>query len=205
MFEHWENHMTETTHVIHEVIPVTRDDLITLLNEDLAGEFQAIIAGVIYSKMLKGPQHMSIAAELEKYAAEELAHALTIAGQIDRVGGVPQSVPKLVTTSTDAKELLQSDLNNRNETIARYRKRICQCEELGEYAMAEQIRGILVQEQNQQIALATALGIPVPNVTGLRQALPVNQSQLNRTIPDTGHYGPFVKADDSSDVHIERF
>ena len=165
--------MLETTHLLHHECQATsREDLVALLNEDLAGEFQAIISYVIYSQVLKGPQYMTIAAELEKHAAEELAHALTIAGQIDYLGGMPLSVPKPVETSTHAEDMLHFDLRNENETIARYRQRVRQCEALGEYAIAEQIRDILVQEQDHQIALATALGVQVPNVTQLEAAAP---------------------------------
>lgn len=156
--------MIETTHIHHEVQAVTREGLVALLNEDLAGEFQAIISYVIYSQVIQGAQYMSIAAELEKHAAEELAHALIIAGQIDYLGGMPLAVPKPVKTSAKAEQMLQFDLENENETIARYRQRVRQCEALGEYAIAEHLRGILVQEQDHQIALANALGVATPNV-----------------------------------------
>jgi len=147
-----------------DVPTVTREELISLLNEDLAREYQAIISYVIYSKVLKGAQYMNIAAELEKHAAEELSHALTIAAQIDYLGGMPVAVPKPVKTSKKAEEMLQFDLTNENETVAHYRQRIRQSEALGEYAIAESIREILVQEQEHQVDLATALGIEVPNV-----------------------------------------
>jgi len=150
--------MTESTNAI------TRGELIALLNEDLAGEYQAIISYIIYSQVLKGPQYMTIAAELEKHAAEELAHALIIAGQIDYLGGMPVAVAKAVKTSAKAEDMLRFDLENENETITRYRQRYRQCEAMGEYAVAEQIRNILVQEQDHQVALAMALGIEVPQV-----------------------------------------
>ena len=141
---------------------ITREKLIELLNEDLAREYQAIIAYVVYSQVLKGPEYMSIAEELEVHAGEELQHALTIAKQIDYLGGMPTVVPKPVKTSTKAKDMLQFDLDNETETIQAYRERVRQCEALGEYAMAEHIREILVQEQEHQIDLATALGKEVP-------------------------------------------
>ena len=149
-----------------------KQTFIDALNEDLAGEYQAIISYVIYSQVLKGAQYMNIAAELEVHAAEELAHAIIIANQIDYLGGMPLAVAKPVKTSAKAEEMLRFDLDNENETIARYRQRVRQCEALGEYAVAEQIRGILVQEQDHQIALATALGIEVPNVTQIEEAQP---------------------------------
>jgi len=142
-----------------------REALIQSLNEDLAREFQATIAYVVYSQMLKGAEYMNIAAELEKHAAEELQHALTVAKQIDYLGGTPTVQPKPVQVTKDNKGMLQADLKNESETIKNYRKRIRQCEELGEYAMAELIREILVQEQEHLIDLATALGVDVPKIT----------------------------------------
>ena len=144
---------------------VTREKLIELLNEDLSREYQAIIAYVVYSQVLKGAQYMSIAKELEVHAGEELKHALIISKQIDYLGGQPTVTPKPVKTSDKAEEMLRADLDNENETIKNYRQRVRQCEALGEYAMAEQIRGILVNEQEHQIDLATALGKDVIEVS----------------------------------------
>ena len=145
-------------------VSVSREELIQLLNEDLAREYQAVIAYVVYSQVLKGAQYMNIAAELQLHAGEELQHALIIAKQIDYLGGMPAVVPKPVKTSDKAEDMLRFDLDNENETIRNYRQRLRQCEALGEYALAEQIRQILVQEQEHQIDLATALGIDVPDV-----------------------------------------
>lgn len=137
---------------------VNREQLIQLLNEDLAREYQAIIAYVNYSQVLKGAEYMHIAKELETHAAEELTHALIISKQIDYLGGMPTVVPKEVKTSTDAKEMLRFDLANEEETIREYRDRVVQCEALGEFAIAEHIRDILKDEQDHRIELATALG-----------------------------------------------
>ena len=143
----------------------TRDQLIADLNTDLAREYQAIIAYVVYSQVLKGAEYMSIADELEVHAGEELQHALTIAKQIDYLGGMPSVTPKPVKTSEKAEDMLRFDLDNENETIRNYRERVRQCEALGEYALAEHIREILVQEQEHQIDLATALGVNVPDMS----------------------------------------
>jgi bacterioferritin len=144
---------------------VSREKLIGLLNEDLAREYQAIIAYVIYSQVLKGAEYMNIADQLQLHAQQELAHALILSKNIDYLGGMPTAAPKPVRTSASAVEMLQFDLANENETIRNYRERVRQCETLGEYAIAEQLRGILVQEQDHQIDLATALGKEVPDVT----------------------------------------
>ena len=146
---------------------LTRADLISALNEDLAREYQAVIAYVVYSQSIKGAQYMNIAGELEKHAGEELAHALTIAKHIDYLGGTPTATPKPVKTSDKATDMLRFDLDNENETIRNYRERLRQCEALEEYAIAEDIREILRQEQEHQSDLATALGEDVPDVSKL--------------------------------------
>jgi bacterioferritin len=144
---------------------ISRKRLIELLNEDLAREYQAIIAYVVYSQVLKGAEYMSIAKELEVHAGEELQHAITLAKQIDYLGGDPAVVPKPVKTSENAIDMLRFDLQNETDTIHAYRDRVRQCEALGEFAMAEHIRAILMQEQEHQIDLATALGETPPDMT----------------------------------------
>jgi bacterioferritin len=152
-------------------IEVSRDQLIELLNGDLSREYQAIIAYVVYSQTLKGAAYMAIAEELERHAEEELKHAITIAKQIDYLGGTPtqQSLP--VKMSDEAEDMLRFDLENENTTVRNYRMRIRQCEALGEYAMAEEIREILRNEQEHQIDLATALGEEVPRIETPRAEL----------------------------------
>ena len=152
--------------VSHDGAPaVSREKLINLLNEDLCREYQAIIAYVVYSQVLKGAEYMNIAQELEKHAAEELQHALLISKQINYLGGMPAVTPKPVKTSERPEEMLRFDLDNENETIRNYRERVRQCEALGEFALAEHLRRILVNEQEHQTDLATALGKEVPDVT----------------------------------------
>ncbi|HZR23005.1 MAG TPA: ferritin-like domain-containing protein [Vicinamibacterales bacterium] len=144
---------------------ITRQQLIERLNEDLAREYQAIIAYVVYSQVLKGAEYMSIAKELEKHAGEELSHALTISKHVDYLGGMPTVAPKAVKQSDDAREMLRADLQNESDTIRAYRERLVQCESLGEYAIAEDIREILRQEQEHLVDLATALGENPPDLS----------------------------------------
>ena len=144
---------------------ITREQLIEKLNEDLAREYQAIIAYTVYSQVLKGAEYMAIAAELEVHAGQELQHALTIAKQIDYLGGMPTTNSLPVKQSDDAREMLRADLDNETDTIRAYRERVVQCESLHEYAIAEDIREILRQEQEHQIDLATALGEDVPDMS----------------------------------------
>ena len=144
---------------------ITRQQLMERLNDDLSREYQAIIAYVVYSQVLKGAEYMSIAEELKKHAGEELSHALIVSKHIDYLGGMPTVTPQAVVQSDDAREMLRADLNNEAETIRQYRERIGQCEALGEFAIAEDIREILRDEQEHLVDLATALGENPPDVS----------------------------------------
>jgi len=145
-----------------DAINITRGKLAELLNDDLAREYQAIIAYTVYSQVLKGAAYTDIARELEKHAGEELAHAIQIAKQIDYLGGIPAVVPKPVKMSDKPVELLEFDLENERETVVHYRQRIRQAEALGEFALGETLRKIIAQEQEHEMDLCDALGIDVP-------------------------------------------
>ena len=144
--------------------PISVKGLIDALNEDLSREYQAIIAYTVYSSVLSGAKWMNIAAELKLHAAEELQHAMILADQIDYLGGSPTATPKPVKLSKKAEDMLRFDLDNESDTIRNYRQRVKQAEALGHYALSEQLRKIIAQEQNHQHDLATALGIDVPKV-----------------------------------------
>lgn len=149
---------------MNEKEKVSRERLVELLNEDLAREYQAVIAYTVYSQVLKGAEYETIAKELEQHAGEELSHALKIANQIDYLGGKPTVTPKVVETSPDAKKMLRYDLHNERETLTNYRQRIQQAEALGEYALSEVLRTIVAQEQEHEVDLCNALGIEVPKL-----------------------------------------
>jgi bacterioferritin len=143
---------------------ITRKELVHLLNKDLAGEYQAIIAYIVYSQTMKGAKYLHIAGELEKHAAEELSHALQIAKQIDYFNGTPVVMPKVVKMSGKPDEMLCFDLENERTTILNYRERIRQAEALGEFGLSEVLRRIIAQEQEHLTDLAAALGIDNPKL-----------------------------------------
>ena len=148
----------------NEDFKISREKMVKLLNEDLAREYQAIIAYTVYSQTLKGAKFTDIANELEMHAAEELTHAIKIARQIDYLNGSPTTVPKNVKVSEKAEDMLQFDLDNERDTIINYRQRIRQAEAMGEYALSEVLRQIIAQEQDHLQDLADALGVDVPVV-----------------------------------------
>ena len=143
--------------------PITKKKLIDLLNEDLQREFQAVIAYVNYSQVLKGAQYMSIAEQLVEHSKEELGHALKLSFWIDFLGGMPAVTNKPVKTSEDAREMLRFDLENESETIRNYRRRVRQADQLNEFALGEDLREILRDEADHLNDLATALGENTPD------------------------------------------
>jgi bacterioferritin len=145
---------------------VSRARFIELLNEDLAREYQAIIAYVVYSQTIKGAKFNAIAKELEVHAGEELSHAILIAKQIDYLNGTPVTVPRKVKVSDKAEDMLRFDLENEHETIVNYRERIRQAEAMGEFGISEVLRKIIAQEQEHFTDLADALGIDNPTIKG---------------------------------------
>ena len=144
--------------------PITREEMVRLLNEDLAREYQAIIAYIVYSQTMKGAKYQHIAKELEIHASEELAHAIIIAKQIDYFNGTPVTAPKEVKMSDKPDDMLRFDLENERVTILGYRERIKQAEAMGEFALSESLREIIVQEQEHLTDLADALGIETPKI-----------------------------------------
>jgi bacterioferritin len=136
-----------------------RAALVQGLQDDLAREYQAIIQYVIFSQKLDKAQYMNIADQLVEHAHQELNHALAVARQIDYLGAYPVHQPKTVEVSEDNEKMLWADLRAEDNTIKKYRERIRQADALGEIALAEVLRGIVKEEQDHQIDLATALGV----------------------------------------------
>ncbi|MEO6992902.1 MAG: ferritin-like domain-containing protein [Lacunisphaera sp.] len=143
---------------------ISRKEMVELLNKDLAGEYQAIIAYTVYSQTMKGAKYLHIAKELEKHAGEELSHALQIAKQIDYFNGTPVVQPREVKLSDKPEEMLRFDLENEQRTILNYRERIRQAEAMEEFGLSEVLRKIIAQEQEHLTDLADALGIDNPNL-----------------------------------------
>jgi bacterioferritin len=153
-----------THYLMNDSKPISREEMVRLLNEDLAREYQAVIAYVVYSQTLKGAAYLHIKSELEKHASEELDHAIRIAKQIDYFGGAPTVTPEKVKTSDKATDMLKFDLENERVTIQNYRIRIRQAEAMGEFALSEELREIIRQEQEHLTDLADALGIETPKI-----------------------------------------
>ena len=145
-------------------LKISRERMIELLNEDLAREYQAVIAYTVYSQTIKGAAFSDIARELAVHATEELSHAMQITKQIDYFNGTPTTIPKEVKMSDQAEDMLRFDLENEKQTILHYRERIRQAEAMGEFGLSEVLRKIIAQEQEHLTDLAAALGIDNPTL-----------------------------------------
>jgi bacterioferritin len=137
---------------------VSKEELIGLLNKDLASEYSSCIQYIQHQGVLKGAMYQTIQKELAIHAQEELAHATILADQIDYLGGTPTvSVPE-PKASSDNEEMLRQDLAGENDAIGRYIERIKQAEELDLYHLAQQLRNILAVEQEHAMDIEQALG-----------------------------------------------
>ena len=137
-----------TKEEIESAVNITRERMIQLLNEDLEGDHQAMIAYILHSQVLEGAAYSNIARELESQAREKLGHAGVIAKQIDISEGMPsEQQPKPVKTSNEPVEMLRAAFENEWKTVWRYRERVCQAEAMEEFASSENLRAITAHEQ----------------------------------------------------------
>jgi len=137
---------------------INKEKLIELLNSDLTLEYSAAIQYIQHGAVMTGAQFGDIIKELRIHANEEIAHAITLADQIDFLGGVPTIEVGEIKTSDDNIEMLKQDLEGEEDAIKRYKVRIEQAEELKEFALAQQLRNILAMEQEHAMDLYQALG-----------------------------------------------
>ena len=137
---------------------VTKEELIDLLNKDLSWEYAATIQYVQHSGVMTGAQFMSIKKEIILHAQEELAHATTLAGQINFLGGVPTVDSYKANISDDNITMLEQDLEGELDAVRRYTERIAQAEQLNLYHLAQSLRTILAMEQEHAMDLQEALG-----------------------------------------------
>src|SRR5918997_6367517 len=109
------------------------EELVRGLNEDLRGEFQAVIMYRLYASMVQGPYRQELRAFFANEIPEELNHAQILADKISAMGGTPAAEPAPVPVVEDAKGMLQAALGAEEETIERYVERRRQAEEAGEH------------------------------------------------------------------------
>jgi bacterioferritin len=137
---------------------IKTEKLVNLMNHDLELEYSAAIQYINHAAVMTGAAYGDIIKELKIHANEEIQHAMTLADQIDFLGGEPSVTVGKILTSKDNDEMLQQDLDGEEDAISRYKARIEQAEALKEFALAQQLRTILAMEQEHAMDLKQALG-----------------------------------------------
>ncbi|MBF0170963.1 MAG: ferritin-like domain-containing protein [Nitrospinae bacterium] len=136
---------------------ITKEELIAKLNKDLEWEYAAAVQYVQHAAVLTGPKYNATQKELIVHANEELAHAISIAVQIDYLGGVPSIKVEKVETAPDAVTLLTQDLKGERHAIESYQQRIAEAESLRLYGLRRALEDILIQEEEHERDIAAAL------------------------------------------------
>ncbi len=138
---------------------MTNQEMIDLLNTDIADEFASAIQYINHASLITGARFGSIQKELLVHATEEMQHATTLADQVAFLGGKPNTSIAKVETSDDAEEMLRQDLAGERGAVARYKARIRAAMEMGEYGLARVLQDVLVMEEEHVKDLETALGL----------------------------------------------
>ena len=138
---------------------IALNKLIDFLNNDLELEYSAAIQYINHSAVMTGAAYGDIIKEIRIHVTEEIQHAMTLADQIDYLGGSPSVSVGKILTDTDNIEMLKQDLAGEEDAIKRYKMRIEQAESLKEFALAQQLRTILAMEQEHAMDLKQALGL----------------------------------------------
>ena len=137
---------------------MTLKQLIELLNHDLELEYAAAIQYIQHAAVMSGAAYGDIIKEIKIHATEEIQHAMTLADQIDYLGGEPTVKIEKIYTAKDNVEMLTQDLAGEEDAIRRYKERVEQAEQLKEFALAQQLRTILAMEQEHAMDIKQALG-----------------------------------------------
>lgn len=135
-----------------------KEEFIDLLNKDLEEEYAAAVQYIQHAAMVTGAKYQSIQKELIVHANEEIMHANQLADLITTLGGVPTAEIGKRFVSDKSEEMLKQDLQGEQSAIARYKKRIEQANQLGEYGIARVLMDILVMEEEHERDLLAALG-----------------------------------------------
>lgn len=137
---------------------ITKEKFIEELNKDLEWEYASAIQYVQHASMITGPEYDAIGEELIVHSNEELAHAQRVSDIISDLEGVPTVDVEERFTAEDSKKMLEQDLVGENIAIERYKERIAQAEELGEYGKRRVLEDILMEEEEHKRDLLSALG-----------------------------------------------
>ena len=127
------------------------------LNVDLANEYQAIITYITYAAIVTGIYREEMKEFFLREVPDELRHAQFLASKIAALGGTPTTVPSPVPAARDLKQMLENVLQAEIETIERYKQRLRQAEELGDYGLANDLQQIISEETQHKESIEMIL------------------------------------------------
>ena len=136
-----------------------KNELIALLNKDLTMEYSAAIQYIQHAAKITGAQYQSTQKELVIHANEEIGHAIVLAEQIAFLGGDPTIDVAERYVSDDSTEMLKQDLDGELDAVRRYKERVAQAAEIGEYGLKRALEDILIMEEEHARDLQAALGM----------------------------------------------
>ena len=131
-------------------MPVSQEEFLQGLNEDLAFEYAAVITYRTYASSVQGRARLELRAFFEAEIPDELGHAQVLADRIVALGGTPTVEPAQVKRAASAREMLENTLQDEIDTIARYVTRRRQAEELGHHGIAIDLDDLIRDESNHR-------------------------------------------------------
>ncbi|MBT3538970.1 ferritin-like domain-containing protein [Candidatus Parcubacteria bacterium] len=137
---------------------MTKEEFIVELNKDLEWEYAAAVQYVQHAATITGAQYDAIGKELLIHSNEEMIHAQKLSDMISDLGGVPVVDVEERKVSSDSKTMLEQDLGGEELAITRYKERVAQAEELGEYGVRRVLEDILMDEEEHRRDLLSTLG-----------------------------------------------
>jgi len=125
---------------------VDKKTLIKRLNEDLAGEFSAIIQYVTYAARATGPYRPQLAQFFLAEVADEQLHAQFLANKIVALGGEPTTVPREVAIVHGNRAMLEAVLEAERRAVKDYTKRAREADAFGDKGLAVQLEDMVRDE-----------------------------------------------------------
>ena len=139
-------------------MPISKQEFIQELNKDLEWEYAAAVQYVQHAAAITGAEYDAIAKELVVHSNEEMIHALRISELVGDLGGTPTIDIEERKISQDSKEMLEQDLEGEELAVSRYKERIRQAAELGEYGVKRVLEDVLMDEEEHRRDLLSSLG-----------------------------------------------
>lgn len=134
-----------------------KQTLINALNDDLAGELQAIIQYLTYSAKVTGPYRPQLVQFMQAEITDEMLHAQFLAGKIAALGGNPTTQPHPVPEASTAKEMLQAILAAEQKAVVGYTERAKMAEAFGDKGLMVQLEDMVRDESGHSEETAKLL------------------------------------------------